>query len=134
MTVHLQRAPADEPVFRFLDRKHAEGKPYYVYMTAVGNKFLRRYYGKVPQSGRAGTRRYGFHRPAPHGATACNRTYQVGAFAAAFYVALFLYLLPVNFSPVKPASGLDFLLYKKNHRQCRWYQKALAMHRKNILL
>ena len=25
-------------------------------------------------------------------------------------------------------------LYKENHRQCRWYQKALAMHRKNILL
>ena len=26
------------------------------------------------------------------------------------------------------------LLYKENHRQCRWFQKALAMHRKNILL
>ena len=25
-------------------------------------------------------------------------------------------------------------LYKENHRQCRWFQKALAMHRKNILL
>ena len=47
MTVHLQRAPADEPVFQFLDKKCAEGKPYYVYMTAAGNKFLRRYYGKV---------------------------------------------------------------------------------------
>lgn len=47
MKVHLQRAPADEPVFQFLDRKRAEGKPYYVYMTAAGNKFLRRYYGKV---------------------------------------------------------------------------------------
>ena len=23
-------------------------------------------------------------------------------------------------------------LYKENHRQCRWYQKALAMPRKNI--
>jgi len=30
-----------------LDRKRAEGKPYYVYMTAGANKFLRRYYGKV---------------------------------------------------------------------------------------
>jgi hypothetical protein len=30
-----------------LDKKRAEGKPYYVYMTAAGNKFLRRYYGKV---------------------------------------------------------------------------------------
>ena len=47
MKVHLQRAPADEPVFQFLDKKRAEGKPYYVYMTAAGNKFLRRYYGKV---------------------------------------------------------------------------------------
>ena len=34
-------------VFQFLDKKRAEGKPYYVYMTAAGNKFLRRYYGKV---------------------------------------------------------------------------------------
>ena len=47
MKVHLQRAPADEPVFQFLNKKRAEGKPYYVYMTAAGNKFLRRYYGKV---------------------------------------------------------------------------------------
>ena len=47
MKVHLQRAPADEPVFQFMDKKRAEGKPYYVYMTAAGNKFLRRYYGKV---------------------------------------------------------------------------------------
>lgn len=47
MTVHLQRAPADEPVFLFLDKKRVEGKPYYVYMTAGVNKFLRRYYGKV---------------------------------------------------------------------------------------
>ena len=34
-------------MFQFLDRKRAEGKPYYVYMTAGANKFLRRYYGKV---------------------------------------------------------------------------------------
>ena len=47
MKVHLQRAPADEPVFQFRDKKRAEGKPYYVYMIAAGNKFLRRYYGKV---------------------------------------------------------------------------------------
>lgn len=47
MTIHLQRAPLDEPVFQFLDKKRAEGKPYYVYMTAAGNKFLRRYYAKV---------------------------------------------------------------------------------------
>lgn len=47
MKVHLQRAPADEPVFQFMDKKRAEGKPYYVYMIAAGNKFLRCYYGKV---------------------------------------------------------------------------------------
>ena len=47
MKVHLQRVPADETVFQFLGKKHAEGKPSYVYMTAAGNKFLRHYYGKV---------------------------------------------------------------------------------------
>ena len=47
MTVHLQLAPADEPVFQFLDRKRKEGKHYYVYMTAAANKFLRIYYGTV---------------------------------------------------------------------------------------
>lgn len=47
MGVYLQRAPQDEPVFQFLDRKRSEGKPFYVYMTAASNKFLRRYYAKV---------------------------------------------------------------------------------------
>ena len=35
------------PVYQFLDKKRSEGKPYYVYMTAGGTKFLRIYYGKV---------------------------------------------------------------------------------------
>jgi transposase len=47
MSVLLQLAPQDEPVYQFLDRKRAEGKPYYVYMTAGANKFLRIYFGKV---------------------------------------------------------------------------------------
>lgn len=47
MTVLMQKAPPDVPVYQFLDRKRAEGKPYYVYMTAGANKFLRIYYGKV---------------------------------------------------------------------------------------
>ena len=47
MSVLLQNAPADEPVYQFLDKKRSEGKPYYVYMTAGANKFLRRYFGKV---------------------------------------------------------------------------------------
>lgn len=47
MSCYLKTAPEDEPIFQFLDRKRAEGKPYYVYMTAAANKFLRRYYAKV---------------------------------------------------------------------------------------
>lgn len=49
MTILLQKAPADDPVFQFIDKKRAEGKPYYVYMTAGANKFLRIYYGKVKE-------------------------------------------------------------------------------------
>lgn len=49
----LKRAPADEPVFRFIDRKRAEGKPYYVYMTAGANKFLRQYYARVMEHSNA---------------------------------------------------------------------------------
>jgi transposase len=37
----LKKAPADEPVYQFLDKKRSEGKPYFVYMTAASNKFLR---------------------------------------------------------------------------------------------
>lgn len=47
MTTLIQHAPADDPVFQFLDRKRREGKHYYVYMTAAANKFLRIYYGTV---------------------------------------------------------------------------------------
>jgi len=47
MTVLLQKAPADDPVYQFLDKKRSEGKPYYVYMTAGANKLLRIYYGRV---------------------------------------------------------------------------------------
>lgn len=47
MAVYLKCAPPAEPVFQFLDRKRSEGKPFYVYMTAASNKFLRRYYAKV---------------------------------------------------------------------------------------
>lgn len=43
----LQSKPLDDPVYRFLDKKRAEGKPYHVYMTAGANKFLRIYYGTV---------------------------------------------------------------------------------------
>ncbi len=49
MTVYLRLAPQDEAVYQFLDKKRAEGKPYYVYMTAGANKFLRIYYARVKE-------------------------------------------------------------------------------------
>ena len=42
-----KRQPVDDPVYAFMDKKRSEGKPYYVYMTAGANKFLRIYYGRV---------------------------------------------------------------------------------------
>jgi hypothetical protein len=36
-------------VYQFLDKKRAEGKPYFVYMTAASNKFLRIYYARVKE-------------------------------------------------------------------------------------
>ena len=47
MGVYLQKAPVDEPVYQFMDRKRVEGKPYKVYMMASANKFLRIYYATV---------------------------------------------------------------------------------------
>ena len=44
---YLRKAPGDEPVYQFLDKKRGEGKPYFVYMTAAQNKFLRIYYARV---------------------------------------------------------------------------------------
>jgi transposase len=46
---YLRHSPENEPVFQFLDRKRAEGKPYFVYMTASANKFLRIYYARIKQ-------------------------------------------------------------------------------------
>ena len=45
----IKRSPADDPVYAFMDKKRAQGKPYYVYMTAGANKFLRVYYGRVKE-------------------------------------------------------------------------------------
>ena len=44
---YLRKAPGDEPVYQFLDKKRGECKPYFVYMTAAQNKFLRIYYARV---------------------------------------------------------------------------------------
>lgn len=49
MTVFLQNAPANEPVFLFMDMKRSEGKYFYVYMMAGANKFLRIYYARVTE-------------------------------------------------------------------------------------
>lgn len=45
----IKKMPQDDPVYLFMDKKRAEGKPYYVYMTAGANKFLRIYYGRVKE-------------------------------------------------------------------------------------
>lgn len=45
----LRNTPPDDPVYQFLDRKRAEGKHYYNYMTAGCAKFLRIYYARVKE-------------------------------------------------------------------------------------
>lgn len=45
----IKRSPVEDPVYAFMDKKRAQGKPYYVYMTAGANKFLRIYYGRVKE-------------------------------------------------------------------------------------
>ena len=49
MSTYLKLSPQDEPVYQFIDKKRSEGKPYYVYMTAGANKFLRIYYARVKE-------------------------------------------------------------------------------------
>lgn len=47
MSVVLQKASPDNAVYRFMDKKRAEGKHFYVYMVAGAAKFLRIYYARV---------------------------------------------------------------------------------------
>lgn len=49
MEALIKNKPEGDPVYTFLDKKRSEGKPYYVYMTAGANKFLRIYYGRVKE-------------------------------------------------------------------------------------
>ena len=49
MQIYLQHAPVDEPVYQFIDRKRAEGKHFYNYMTAASAKFLRIYYARTKE-------------------------------------------------------------------------------------
>ena len=43
MDVLNKTMPQDDPVYQFLDKKRAQGKPYYIYMAEGANKFLRIY-------------------------------------------------------------------------------------------
>ena len=45
----LIKTKPDDAIYRFMDKKQSEGKPYYVYMTAGASKFLRIYYGRVKE-------------------------------------------------------------------------------------
>lgn len=45
----IKTMPRGDPVYEFMDKKRSQGKPYYVYMTAGANKFLRVYYGRVKE-------------------------------------------------------------------------------------
>ena len=45
----LKHKPTADPIFLFLDRKRAEGKHYYSYMSAGSAKFLRIYYARVKE-------------------------------------------------------------------------------------
>jgi transposase len=47
VSTYLLQRPADEPVYKMLDKKRSEGKKYLVYMTAAMNKFLKVYYARV---------------------------------------------------------------------------------------
>lgn len=49
VSTYLKKSPADEPVYQFLNKKRTEGKPFYVYITAAENKFLRIYYARVKE-------------------------------------------------------------------------------------
>ncbi len=49
MDVLIKTKPQNDSVYLFMDKKRSQGKPYYVYMTAGANKFLRIYYGRVKE-------------------------------------------------------------------------------------
>ncbi len=46
----IEHSPIDDPVYAFMDKKRAQGKPYYVSITTGANKLLRIYYGCVRES------------------------------------------------------------------------------------
>lgn len=48
-SVLLRLSDPDDPVYRFMDKKRAEGKHFYVYIVAGAAKFLRIYYARVKE-------------------------------------------------------------------------------------
>ena len=49
VSVIYEKQNSNDPVFQFMYRKRSEGKPYYVYIVAGCNKFLRIYYARVKE-------------------------------------------------------------------------------------
>ena len=45
----IKTMPQGDPVYEFMNKKRSQGKPYYVYMTAGADKFLRVYYGCIKE-------------------------------------------------------------------------------------
>lgn len=115
MTIHLQRTPLDEPLFQFLDKKRAEGKPYYVYMTAAGDKFLRAITPRLWPTW-LHWRIYHLWTWNPPDCSAQSNQLLSDLSGRHFFSSLlvlpfFLYLLPTNFSFVRLIWGLTFYLH-----------------------
>lgn len=49
ISTYVKRSPVEEPIYQFICKKRADGKPYYVCTTAAANKFLRIYYARVKE-------------------------------------------------------------------------------------
>ncbi len=49
ISTYVKRSPVEQPIYHFICKKRAEGKPYYVCTTAAANKFLRIYYARVKE-------------------------------------------------------------------------------------
>ena len=101
---YLRKAPANELVYQFLEKKRAEGKPYFVYMTAAQNKFLRIYYARVRNALRHLTR-----SRIPRKAESTNYSIQVGE-GILLRSALLLPIFALRNCGAFFISGLDFCL------------------------
>ena len=49
MDALIKTHPQDDPVYQFIDKKRAQGKPYYVYMTAGCQQVSKNLYGRVKE-------------------------------------------------------------------------------------